>query len=78
MGSIPEISISDANVNLLGHLGIPHSTVSMSERVKIDNPDSINGANICEVSITVFHVNGSATEISDERPKENIKEVSSK
>ena len=68
------MSISDANVNLLGHLGITHSTVSTSERVKMDNPDSdgliflsINGASICEVSSTGFHVNGTATETSDGR-----------
>ena len=83
--STPEISISEAQVNVLGHLDITHSTVSTSERVKIDNPDadgliflSINGANICEISSTGLHVNGTATETSDERLKENIKEVSSK
>ena len=83
--STPEIKLTDANVNMLGHLDITHQTVSTSERVKIDNPDadgliflSINGANICEVSSTGLHVNGTATETSDERLKENIKEVSSK
>ena len=40
IGSTPEISISEANVNLLGHLDITHSTGSTSERVKIDNPDA--------------------------------------
>ena len=51
IGSTPEISISDSNVNLLGSLDITHSTVTTSERVKMDNPDSdgsiflsINGA----------------------------------
>ena len=39
---------------------------------------SINGANICEISSTGLHVNGTATETSDERLKDNIKEVSSK
>ena len=83
--STPEIKLTDSNVNLLGHLDITHQTVSTSERVKIDNPDadgliflSINGANICEVSNTGLHVNGTATETSDERLKENIKEISSK
>ena len=83
--STPEIKLTDSNVNLLGHLDITHQTVSTSERVKIDNPDadgliflSINGANICEVSSTGLHVNGTATETSDERLKENIKEISSK
>ena len=58
---------------------------TVGSRVKIDNPDadgliflSINGANICEVSSTGLHVNGTATETSDERLKENITEVSSK
>ena len=81
----PEVKITNDNVNLLGHLDITHSTVSTSERVKIDNPDSdgliflaINGSNICEVSSTGLHVNGSATETSDERLKENIKEISGK
>ena len=53
-GSTPEVSISDAKVNLLGHLDFTHSTETTSERVQIDNPDSdgmiffsINGANIC-------------------------------
>ena len=83
--STPEIKLTDANVNLLGHLDITHQTVSTSERVKIDNPDadgliflSINGANICEVSSTGLHVNGTATETPDERLKENIREISSK
>ena len=81
----PEIKITNDNINLLGHLGITHSTVTTSERVKTDNPDSdgliflaINGSNICEISSTGLHVNGSATETSDERLKENIKEISSK
>ena len=85
IGSTPEIAISDANVNLLGHLDITHSTVSTSERVKMDNPDSdgliflsINGANICEISSTGLHVNGTATETSDGRLKEDIKEINCK
>ena len=85
IGSTPEVAISNGGVNVLGHLDITHSIVSTSERVKIDNPDadglvflSINGANICEISSTGLHVNGTATETSDERLKENIKEVSSK
>ena len=40
IGSTPEVSISDANVNLLGHLDFTRSTVSTSERVKFDNPDT--------------------------------------
>ena len=66
-------------------MDITHSTVSTSERVKMENPDadgliflSINGAIICEVSSTGLHVNGTATETSDERLKEDIKEISSK
>ena len=85
IGSTPEISVSNANVNLLGHLDITHSTVSTSERVKMDNPDSdgliflsINGANICEISSAGLHVNGTATETSDARLKEDIKEINSK
>ena len=85
IGSTPEMSISDANVNLLGHLDITHSTVSTSERVKMDNPDSdglifltTNGANICEVSSTGLHVNGTATETFDGRLKENLSEINSK
>ena len=85
IGSTPEISISEASVNLLGNLDITHSTVTTSERVKFDNPDadgliflSINGANICEVSSTGLHVNGTATETSDGRLKENLSEINSK
>ena len=85
IGSTPEISISEASVNLLGNLDITHSTVTTSERVKMDNPDSdgliflsINGANICEVSSTGLHVNGTATETSDGRLKENLSEINSK
>ena len=85
IGSTPEISISDANVNLLGNLDITHSTVTTSERVKMDNPDSdgliflsINGANICEISSAGLHVNGTATETSDARLKQDIKEINSK
>ena len=85
IGSTPEISVSDANVNFLGHLDFTHSDVSGSQRVKIDNPDSdgiivlsINGANICEISSAGLHVNGTATETSDARLKEDIKEINSK
>ena len=85
IGSTPQLQLSDANVNLLGHLNITHQTVSTSERVKIDNPDadgliflSINGANICEVSSTGLHVNGASTETSDKRLKENIQEINIK
>ena len=85
IGSTPEISISDANVDLLGHPGITHSTATTSERVKRENPDSdgliflsINGANICEISSTGLHVNGTATETADSRLKEDVKERSSK
>ena len=76
IGSTPETSISDANVNLLGHLGRTHSTVSASERVKMYNSDadgmillSINGSNICEISSTGLHVNGTSTETSGGRLK---------
>ena len=85
IGSTPEISISEASVNLLGNLDITHSTVTTSERVKMDNPDSdgliflsINGVNICEISSSGLHVNGTATETSDARLKEDIKEINSK
>ena len=53
IGSTPEISISEASVNLLGNLDITHSDVSGSNRIKFDNPDSdgiifhsINGAKV--------------------------------
>ena len=39
IGSTPEISISSANVNVFGHLGITHSTVSTSA-VTTDTPDT--------------------------------------
>ena len=83
--STPEIQLTNANVNLVGHLDITHGTVSTSERVKIDNPDtdgiiflSTDNSNICEVPSTGLHVTGTVTETSDERLKENIKEVNSK
>ena len=82
IGSIPEVFVSNANVNLLGHLDFTHSTVTTSERVKIDNPDStflsINGANICEVSSTGLHDNKITTETSDGRLQENLSEINSK
>ncbi len=85
IGSTPEISVSDANVNFLNHLDFTHSDVSGSQRVKIDNPDSdgiiflsINGANICEISSAGLHVNGTATETSDARLKEDVTEINSK
>ena len=85
IGSTPEISVNEANVNLLGHLDFTNTDVSGSQRVKIDNPDSdgiifhsINGANICEISSTGLHVNGASTETSDRRLKENVKEIDTK
>ena len=85
IGSTPEISVNEANVNLLGHLDFTHTDVSGSQRVKIDNPDSdgiifhsINGANIGEFSSTGLHINGALTETSDKRLKENVKEIDTK
>ena len=85
IGSTPEISVNEANVNLLGHLDFTHTNVSGSQRVKIDNPDSdgiifhsINGANIGEFSSTGLHINGALTETSDKRLKENVKEIDAK
>ena len=85
IGSTPEITVNEANVNLLGHLDFTHSTVSTRERIKTDNNDadgliflSINGANICEVSSTGLHVNGTSTETSDARLKQDVKEINSK
>ena len=83
--STPEIKITNANVNLVGHLDITHSTVSTSERVKMDNPDSDGivftstaGANILEVSNSGIYVNGSVGSSSDSKLKENIKEIHNK
>ena len=85
IGSTPQLKLTNSNANFLGHLDITHSTVSTSERVKMDNNDadgliflSINGANICEISSAGLHVNGSSTETSDARLKEDIKEINSK
>ena len=85
IGSTPQITLSDANVNFLGHLDITHSEVSGSQSVKFDNNDadgliclSINGANICEFSSTGLHVNGTATETSDARLKQDIKDINRK
>ena len=85
IGSTPEISVSEASVNLLGNLDITHSDVSGSNRVKFDSPDSdgiifhsINGANIGEFSSTGLHINGALTETSDRRLKENVKEIDAK
>ena len=85
IGSTPEVSIQEAKVNLLGHLDITHSTVSTSERVNLENPDvdgiifnSINGANILEVSSTGVYVNGTLDNSSDVSLKEKIKEINNK
>ena len=85
IGGTPEISVSEASVNLLGNLDITHSDVSGSNRVKFNNPDSdgiifhsINGANIGEFSSTGLHINGALTETSDRRLKENVKEIDAK
>ena len=85
IGSTPEISVNEANVNLLGHLDFTRTDVSGSQRVKIDNPDSdgiifhsINGANIGESYSTGLHINGALTETSDKRLKENVKEIDAK
>ena len=85
IGSTPEITVNEANVNLLGHLDFTHTDVSGSQRVKIDNPDSdgiifhsINGANIGEFSSTGLHINGALTETSDKRLKENVEEIDAK
>ena len=82
IGSTPEISVSEASVNLLRNLDITHADLSGSQRVKFENPDSdgiifhsINGANIGEFSSTGLHINGALTETSDKRLKEHVKEI---
>ena len=67
--------ISDGAVNLLNHLDITHSTVSTSDGLILL---SINNSNICEVSSAGIYVNGTVLETSDERLKENIKEINIK
>ena len=61
--STPEIKITDAKVNLLGHLEITHGTVSTSEKVKYNNPDtdgahlfSLNNANKFTIEETTCDV----------------------
>ena len=49
--STPEIKITDAKVNLLGHLEITHGTVSTSEKVKYNNPDT-DGAHLFSLNNT--------------------------
>ena len=51
IGSTPEMSISEASVNLLGNLDITHSTVSTSERIRYNIPD-INGMHIFALNNT--------------------------
>ena len=38
--SVPEIKLTDARVNLLGHLDITHAAVSTRERALFNNPDA--------------------------------------
>ena len=38
--STPEMKVTDGLANLLGYVDIRHSDVSVSQRVKMDNPDS--------------------------------------
>ena len=38
--STPKIKVTDGQANLLGYVDIRHSDVSVSQRVKMDNPDS--------------------------------------
>ena len=84
--STPEISISEAKVNLLGYLDSTHFRTGLqSDRITFDNPNSIgltylaiSGNNICEVSSTGLHVNGAVSETSDRKLKENVKEINTK
>ena len=85
IGSTPEISVNEANVNSLGHLDFTHTDVSGINRVKLNNPDSdgiifhsIYGANIGEFSSAGLQINGALTETSDNRLKENVKEIDTK
>ena len=38
--STAEIKVTDGQANLLGHVDITHPDVSLSQRIKMDNPDS--------------------------------------
>ena len=63
--SVPEIKLTDARVNLLGHLDIAHATVSTSERLLVNNPDadgmfvfSLNSSNKFDVGQTTSNFYG--------------------
>ena len=50
--STPEIEVTDGQADLLGHVDITHSDVSVSQRVKMDNPNS-NGQIQCQLIMLV-------------------------
>ena len=50
--STPEIKVTNGQANLLGHVDITHLDVSVSQRVKTDNPDS-NGQMLMSLIILV-------------------------
>ena len=63
--STPEIRITNANVNLLGNLNITHSTVSTSERISYNIPDTngvhifaLNGTNKFDIGETTANCYG--------------------
>ena len=49
----PEIKVTDRQANLLGHVDITGSYVSVSQRVKMNNPDS-NGQLLMSIKNTKF------------------------
>ena len=49
----PEIKVTDTQANLLGHVDITRSYVSVSQRVKMDNPDS-NGQLLMSINNAKF------------------------
>ena len=54
--SVPEIKLTDARVNSLGHVDITHATVSTSERVLFNN--SLNSSNKFDVGQTTSNFYG--------------------
>ena len=49
----PEIKVTDRQANLLGHVDITRSYVSVTQRVKMDNPDS-NGPLLMSIHSAKF------------------------
>ena len=61
--STPEIQVTDGQAHRLGYVDITHSDVSVSQRIKVDSPDS-NGPILMSIdNVNKLDMNSSGSDV---------------